>query len=182
MSAHIKRFPGKALIAAISFAISAVVGMAFTPAASAAPQVSATAAVSTVVSAATPYCSQFVTPGNGTPQDFHCYSTKSARSAALATPAALVVIGVDYMNAGYGGSSLTTTASAGCTYVGEYYIKSMPSGWNDDISSYFDYSNCGNNPHYESINFVGASINCGPNCSYIGAAMNDRTSSEKWGS
>jgi len=99
-------------------------------------------------------------------------------------PDTSTVIGIDYMNANYGGLSLTWTANGTVGCEGgfpTYAASSMPSGWNDDISSYRDYASCSNNPHYENNNYKGAVANCGPNCSYIGAAMNDRTSSEKWG-
>ena len=103
---------------------------------------------------------------------------------ATAAPAATTAISVDYMDAGYSGASLTwfENGIVSCNGFPNYQASSMPSGWNDDISSYADYANCSNNPHYENNGFRGAVVNCGPNCSYVGNAMNDRTSSEKWGS
>jgi hypothetical protein len=111
-----------------------------------------------------------------------CASSQSAL-AALA-PSISMPISTDFVNANYGGSSLTWYVSNiyGCSGGRSYSASSMPSGWNDVISSYKDYliASCTNNPHYENNDFKGAVVNCGPNCRYVGDAMNDRTSSEKW--
>ena len=101
-----------------------------------------------------------------------------------AAPAATTVISIDYSDANFQGASLTWNVSGivSCSGFPDFQAASMPSGWNDVISSYRDFANCNNNPHYENNNFGGAVVNCGPNCSYVGNAMNDKTSSEKWGS
>jgi hypothetical protein len=108
-----------------------------------------------------------------------CYSSQSMMTSAI--PNGSYVLSIDYVNANYGGSSYVWTAPGECLSSGGVYsVTSMPSGWNDVISSYNDYSNCFHNPHYENAGWKGASVDCGPACSYVGGAMNDRTSSEKW--
>jgi hypothetical protein len=99
-------------------------------------------------------------------------------------PATETVYAVDYQNANYGGGSLSWIVNRlyHCSGFPDFSESPMPSGWNDQISSYRDFASCSDNPHYENTNYKGAVVNCGPNCSYVGAAMNDRTSSEKWGS
>jgi hypothetical protein len=175
-AAAASRFP-RALLLALALALSAVIGVAFSSAASAAPTA---VKVSATPSSATPYCTGELTPGSTVVKNAQCYSTHSAMAAAI--PATQTVISIDYADANYGGLSFTWTASiTTCTYFPEFANPTMPSGWNDTVSSYADYANCNNNPHYENVNYGGSVANCGPNCSYIGAAMNDRTSSEKWG-
>jgi hypothetical protein len=176
MLASASRFP-RALLLALALALSAVIGIAFSSAASAAPTA---VKVSATPSSATPYCSGELTPGSTVVKNAQCYSTHSAMAAAL--PATQTVISIDYIDANYQGASFTWTSSVTrCTYYPEFLAPSMPSGWNDDISSYADYADCNSNPHFQNINYSGALADCGPNCSYIGAIMNDQTSSEKWG-
>jgi hypothetical protein len=162
----------KAPLAALT---AAFLGTIFTMAAAPA---SASSAVSGSPSVDTPYCT--VSISGSTVGAEQCYTTQADMNAAL--PAITYVIGVDYKNANYGGASLTWTGISTCSGYPYYLASSMPSGWNDVISSYHDYSNCNHNPHWENNKYGGAVVNCGPNCSYVGAAMNDRTSSEKWGS
>ena len=164
----------KASLAALSaVCLGAVLTIAATSA-------SASSTVSGSPSAATPYCT--VTISNSTVGPEQCYATQASMDAAI--PNVLTVISVDYIDANYRGDSLTWTVSGSvtCNIFPSYQASSMPSGWNDIVSSYIDYANCNRNPHYENIRFTGAVADCGPNCSYIGNAMNDRTSSEKWGS
>jgi hypothetical protein len=166
---------------ALLLVLCGMVGIASASTASAAQQASSTVKVSAALSAATPYCSAELTPGSTVVKNLRCYSAHSAMIAAL--PAVTTVLSIDYMNASYGGASYTWTSTSvtSCTYWPEFEEPSMPSGWNDDISSYRDYAGCNYNPHYENINYGGAISDCTPDCSYIGAAMNDRTSSEAWG-
>jgi hypothetical protein len=98
---------------------------------------------------------------------------------APATTTTQTVIGVDYVNTHYGGNTLTWYTTYGnCTSTNYYNAASMPSGWNDVVSSAHAWANCNHWYHYEHINYGGARATC--TCYYIGDAMNDRTSSEKW--
>ena len=94
-------------------------------------------------------------------------------------PAATFVVGIEYEHANFGGATLTISSGVTCSGY-TLSLSSMPSGWNDVISSAKAYSYCNHSLHYEHVNFSGASIDCGTACSYVGAAMNDRTSSLKW--
>lgn len=89
------------------------------------------------------------------------------------------VIGIEFQHANFGGASLTFTAEATCDNYA-FVANSMPSGWNDIISSSMAFSGCGHAVHYEHNNQGGAAIDTGAVSSYIGPAMNDRTSSILW--
>jgi hypothetical protein len=164
---------------ALLLVLSGMAGVASASTASAAQQASSVVKVSSAPSRATPYCSAELTPRSGVVKNARCYSSHSGMMAEL--PAVSIVISIDYMNSNYGGASYTWVTSATCTEFPEYWASSMPSGWNDDISSYADYAGCNVNPHWEDVDYKGAEVSCGPDCSYVGAAMNDRTSSEDWG-
>jgi hypothetical protein len=109
------------------------------------------------------------------PQDV----TQQMLNASLA-PATTNVFAIEYVDANWQGASLTyTTTAGGCSSTTTYGVTSMPSGWNDVISSERDYDNCNDGVHWENSNYTGASVNC-YSCSYLGAAMNDQTSSIYW--
>jgi hypothetical protein len=116
-------------------------------------------------------------------------SAHAARYARGPAPAAFVgtsasaattstTISIDYDSSGYTGSTLTWTVSntAGCN-GSSYSAASMPSGWNDRVSSSHSYAGCAHNAHYHDTNFLGAGINC--TGSTMGT-MNNQTSSERW--
>jgi len=102
----------------------------------------------------------------------------SARMLRPQRIAATTVISVDYHDSGFSGISLTwyVSGTAGCA-ANSYSASSMPSGWNDEVSSSQRYDSCTHNPHYENNGFGGAIYPC--TCSSMGV-MNDKTSSEKW--
>lgn len=101
------------------------------------------------------------------------------------TPSMLVgtssttVIGIDYSSPNFQGSSLVWYANntVGCNTGSSYAASTMPSGWNDVVSSAQTYGGCNNNPHYEHNNWTGASLTC--TCSSMGV-MDNQTSSERW--
>lgn len=93
------------------------------------------------------------------------------------------IIGIDWINSGYTGSSLTwqVSNSVGCT-TGLSYQSNVTGSWNNVISSSKAFAGCGVNPHYDLAypnQDNGAKIFCTPNCSTMGA-MNDATSYEEW--
>lgn len=95
------------------------------------------------------------------------------------TPLAQIVIGIDWDYINYGGSSYTWVVStSGCTDTIRYSVSTMPSGWNDRVSSSKAYSNC-SFYHYSDSNFGGSSAVCNPNCSTLGT-LDNATSSERW--
>ena len=55
----------------------------------------------------------------------------------------------------------------------------MPAGWNNVITSFQSFANCWLK-HFESPGFGGAVIGYGPTDSYVGAVMDNQTSSLRW--
>ncbi|MDX6200969.1 MAG: hypothetical protein QOJ83_469 [Frankiales bacterium] len=116
--------------------------------------------------------------GSGTsPEDAQIAEAEAANS--------VYVLSTEYQNSGYGGSTYTFTWSSDCTSL-NYAWSSMPSGWNNDISSSHAGATC-NAIHYDSSGATpntapaGASIQCPAftSCSSLGT-MNDKTSSMRW--
>ena len=100
-------------------------------------------------------------------------------SAGTLTTTSSVLLGVEYADINYGGSSLSMTAPGGCDYSMDvdYRFPSLPSGWNDRISSFRSYSNCAQQL-FAAINFQGGSLTgIVSSLSYVGSAANDRASS-----
>jgi hypothetical protein len=87
------------------------------------------------------------------------------------------ILSVDYHDANYSGSTLVIYQSAPCGY---YQSSSMPSGWNDVVSSVIDHSGCATTL-YQNSNFGGAVYRIGVNGSAASlGSFNDQTSSQKW--
>jgi hypothetical protein len=94
-------------------------------------------------------------------------------------PHASTLISTDYDGSGMTGATLAWTVSNtnGCNGGFQYSAASMPSGWNDRVSSSKSAHGCATNRHFHNTNFGGAAITC--TCSTMGA-MNNETSSETW--
>jgi hypothetical protein len=94
-------------------------------------------------------------------------------------PHASTLISTDYNLADMAGDSLTWTVSntSGCNGGFQYSAASMPTGWNDHVSSSQSAHGCAHNRHFHETNFGGAGINC--TCATMGT-MNNQTSSETW--
>jgi hypothetical protein len=93
-------------------------------------------------------------------------------------PRATYILAKMYDHADYGGSYLEVTASNACDTNSDidYSIPNVGSTWNDRISSWRGYAQC-QIRIYENASFGGASYGAYTNSSYVGAAMNDRTTS-----
>lgn len=105
------------------------------------------------------------------------YPTAAQAAAAGRNSAASVLLGIEYGDRDFTGStlSLSGTSGTGCYNGVSYGFASLPSGWNDEISSSKAYSNC-HGWHYEHT-YSGAVLICQPNCRSFSSAMNDETSS-----
>ena len=120
-----------------------------------------------------------------------CYATNAQAEAAVAaaslgsfstsslavTTASSVVIGRIYEHADYGGAVHVYTAASGCDSNADRdkSRSSMPSGWNDVVSSFRGYNGC-QLKVWEHENFGGAAYGPSSAASSLGA-MNDRASS-----
>jgi hypothetical protein len=107
-------------------------------------------------------------PGSITPEMIDAWN---------AGPAVSFVLSVDYKDANFGGSSLTWTQSTDC---GKFQAASMPSGWNDTVSSLVTSTDCANTL-YQNVNFGGMTVDISKNTARSGlGSFNDLTSSQKW--
>lgn len=94
-----------------------------------------------------------------------------------AVPATVFVLSIDYVNSNFGGNSLTWTQSTDC---GSFQAASMPSGWNDVVSSVITSADCANSL-FQNNNFGGSRLDISRNTSRATlGSFNDLTSSEKW--
>ncbi len=110
-----------------------------------------------------------------------------ARSAATVSSATLIaggaigpdaaqpLLGIEYFDSSYGGSSdvYYGTTGSGCSSGAVYGFPVVRH--NDTYSSSAGYSSCGGD-HYENGSYGGADLQCNNNCSNLGL-LNDRTSS-----
>jgi Peptidase inhibitor family I36 len=107
-------------------------------------------------------------PGSVTPDQLN---------AGPLVPNTTYVLSIDYAGSNFTGSTLAWTQSSKC---GSFQASSMPSGWNDVVSSVAAYSNCANTL-YQNNNFGGSTYRIGENGSAGNlGSMNNQTSSEKW--
>ena len=93
---------------------------------------------------------------------------------------ATYLLGIDFDASGYSGESKLWQASASCVGHNWQVYTLVGTGWNDRISSAQGWSECDIFKHWENPGYDGAVRTCSPDCSYIGDAMNDRTSSLQW--
>jgi hypothetical protein len=107
------------------------------------------------------------------PVTVQCYESMAQASSSMTM--ASVLLGIEYSSSGYGGSSLSLYGSSGSGCYGgvTYGFSSMPSGWNNVISSAQSFNGCLGR-HYDATGYGGTFINC--TCSSMGA-MDNRTSS-----
>lgn len=103
---------------------------------------------------------------------------KAARGSVA--PAAAIVISIEWEDSGFEDSTLTYSATSGCTnpFGLDWQASSMPSGWNDQIGSYRGFANC-LVKHFEHNNFSGVSTAFDGGLADMGW-MDDETSSIQW--
>jgi len=108
-------------------------------------------------------------PGSVTPDQIN--------AAAGPAPATVYILSIDYQNSDYGGNSLTWTQSSKC---GTFQASSMPSGWNDIVSSVQASSGCATTLFW-NINFGSPTYPIAKNGSKATLGVfNDETSSQSW--
>lgn len=109
-------------------------------------------------------------------------STQVAASAAPnVTYGSGNVVAEEFEHSNYGGGKFTIKLPFDCTATGsdtDYGFANMPSGWDNVVSSFKNYHGCDAN-HFDGLGFTGASTGLADTTTYIGNAMNDKTSSLK---
>ncbi len=112
-------------------------------------------------------------PANATPGSV----TPDQLNAGPVIPDTTFVLSIDYDGINFTGATLTWTQSARC---GSFQAASMPSGWNDRVSSVAAFSNCANSL-FKNNNFGTPRYNIGRNGSVANlGSFSNVTSSEKW--
>jgi hypothetical protein len=107
-------------------------------------------------------------PGSVTPDELN----SGAQSAATN-----FVLSIDYENSNFGGNDLTWTQTAKC---GNFQAASMPTGWNDTISSVSAASGCATTLFWNN-NFGSPTFPIAKNGSAASLGVfNDQTSSQTW--
>lgn len=94
------------------------------------------------------------------------------------TRATTYILAYMYDNAGNTGSYYTIRDTAPCDTNSDvdYNVSNIGDAWNDRISSWSAFAEC-QVRIYENASFGGASYGAYTSSSYVGAAMNDRTTS-----
>jgi hypothetical protein len=104
-------------------------------------------------------------------------ATGTARPAVTAL--ASVLVGIEYADANFRGATLSLYAAGSCDNSSDvdYRFASLPSGWNDRITSFKSFSNCAQQL-FRSTNFAGGSLTLIiSSLANVGAAANDQASS-----
>jgi hypothetical protein len=93
------------------------------------------------------------------------------------------VIGIEYLGAPFQQPMLIVkSATPGCARRRGFKVNRLTGRFNNAISAAQAFSHCNNAVHFDlaNENQKGAHVNCGGACRFIGAAMNDRTTSIEW--
>jgi hypothetical protein len=154
--------------------------------------------------AAPTHCVLRATPRGGTEEPPTCFGsfraaiafatdgrvTDAPESASRATDAAFAtrldapdtttaaVLGIDYADINFHGSTLTLSAAGGCdnNIDVDWQFPTLPAAWNDRISSFRSFSNC-LQQLFRDVNFGVAITSRLVSSAWVGAAANDRASS-----
>lgn len=99
---------------------------------------------------------------------------------APGTPRSKYVHGVEYQYDNWGGKSLTIYGSGTCLTASWTLNEFSDPWWDNRVTSARAYSGCKHSYHYENKYLGGAVKDCGTSCWYVGAALQNRTSSIRW--
>jgi hypothetical protein len=99
--------------------------------------------------------------------------------AAAGTQAATWVVGVEWTNASWTGTSLTLRASGPCdnSLDADYVWNTLPAGWNDVITSFRSYNNCAQQLFRNTYRGGGSLTGILTSTPNVGAPANDQASS-----
>ena len=90
-----------------------------------------------------------------------------------------VLIGTEWDNTSYAGTSKSYFASATCSPSLTWEVGYVTDTWNDRFSSGKGFGGCDRNRKFDASQFGGSSVLCTPNCTNYGA-LNDEVSSLRW--
>ncbi len=93
--------------------------------------------------------------------------------------ASSVLIGTEYDDTGYSGSSISYFAPRTCSASTTWEVAWVGATWNDRFESGKGFGSCDTNKKFQNVDFGGAARTCTPNCtSYQGLA--NQVSSLRW--
>jgi hypothetical protein len=92
--------------------------------------------------------------------------------------ASTLVLAIEYSDVNFGGTTLTLTGPTACDNSADVDVQfgSLPSGWNDQISSFRGFNLC-DQVLYRDVNFVAALTGTITSTSWVGSGANDLASS-----
>jgi hypothetical protein len=92
------------------------------------------------------------------------------------TRASDVVLGVEYVQTSYGGSSNTYSATSTCSASNIWEWNYVGDEWNDRFSSGKGFGGCDHNKKFAAADFGGDVLTCTPNCTNYGTLSNEVSS------
>ena len=102
-----------------------------------------------------------------------------SEAAVSAAPSSTVLIGTEFDNTFYSGSSKSYYASATCSASLTWEVGYVTDTWNDIFSSGKGFGGCDRNRKFQHSQFGGSSVLCTPNCTNYGA-LSASVSSLRW--
>jgi hypothetical protein len=121
--------------------------------------------------------------GTGTTVDLDTSVTAASLSEAtlegeVSTSGADVLLGIEYNEFNYDGSSNSYYATSGCANT-TWEVAYVGDTWNDRFESGKGFGACDRNRKFEHADFGGSALLCTPNCPDYGPLRN-RVSSLRW--
>ena len=104
--------------------------------------------------------------------------TQDLLDDAGALAAADVLVGIEYDNTNYGGSSSSYFAPSPCN-VSNWEVSYVGNTWNDRFESGKGFSSCDINVKFQNSQFGDPKITCTPNCSTY-SGLRNQVSSLRW--
>ncbi|MEX0984904.1 MAG: hypothetical protein WD096_07615 [Actinomycetota bacterium] len=105
--------------------------------------------------------------------------TLSESTVNSAAASSVVLIGTEFDNTFYSGSSKSYYASATCSASLTWEVDYVTDTWNDRFSSGKGFGGCDRNRKFQHSQFGGSSVLCTPNCTNYGT-LSASVSSLRW--
>lgn len=105
--------------------------------------------------------------------------TEAEVEAATDPMASSVVIGTEYNETQYNGTSKSYFADATCSASVGWDVSYVGDTWNDRFESGKGFGGCDHNRKFAASQFGGSSVLCTPNCTSYGS-LNNEISSLRW--
>ena len=104
---------------------------------------------------------------------------RQLNASTSVVPNANVLIGTEYDDSGYTGSSMSYYAPTACAGDDIWEVNYVGDTWNDRFESGKGFGGCDHNRKFGAADFTGTSILCTPNCPDYGV-LDNKISSLRW--